>query len=80
MGDKGRNVIFRPAVPLLFDQPVFDAARGDFDRADVNFGDIGFDLVYSGNEVTDKEQKKGYLWGFGAAGTLPTATDDDVGG
>lgn len=80
VGDKGRNVIFRPAVPLLFNQPVVDATTGRFESADVNLGDIGFDLVYSGNEVTDKAQKKGYLWGFGGAGTLPTATNDDVGG
>lgn len=37
-------MIFRPAVPLLFDQPVFDAAQGGFDDADIALGDIGFDL------------------------------------
>ena len=78
VGDKGRRVIFRPAVPVLFDQPVFDADKGDFDSANVNLGDITFDLVYAGTEMSTK--KSGYLWGIGAAGTLPSATDGDLGG
>lgn len=78
VGDKGRRVIFRPAIPLLFDQPVFDAPTAGFAKADVNLGDIGFDLVYAGTEMKDKQN--GFLWGLGAAGTLPTATDSDVGG
>lgn len=80
VGDKGRRIIFRPAIPLLFDQPVFDARSGGFRDADTDLGDAGFDLVYAGNEVTDKAQGKGYLWGIGAAGTLPTATGNDVAG
>lgn len=78
VGDKGRNVLFRPAVPILFGQPVFKADNGGFDDADFAFGDIGFDLVYAGNEM--KTKKDGFLWGVGAAGTLPTATDSDVAG
>ena len=78
VGDKGRNILFRPAVPVLFDQPVFKADKGTFDDANVALGDIGFDLVYAGNEMQTK--KTGFLWGFGAAGTLPTATDSDVAG
>lgn len=74
VGDKGRNIVFRPAVPLLFDQPIFKADKGTFDDANVALGDIGFDLVYAGTE------KSGLIWGVGAAGTLPTATDSDVGG
>ena len=80
VGDKGRKFIFRPAVSLLFDQPLFDPGKLDFDSADVNLADIGFDLVYAGTEITDKKNKKGLLWGVGLAGTLPTATDDDIGG
>lgn len=78
VGDKGRNVLFRPAFPVLFDQPVFKADKGAFDNANFALGDIGFDLVYAGNEM--KTKKEGFLWGVGAAGTLPTATDSDVAG
>ena len=78
VGDQGRRVIFRPAIPLLFNQPVFDADKGSFDDADVALGDIGFDLVYAGTEM--KTKKTGFLWGVGAAGTLPTATTSDVAG
>jgi hypothetical protein len=78
VGDKGCRVIFRPAVPLLFDQPVFDAEQSGFDDANLALGDITFDLVYAGTEMKDK--KDGLLWGVGAAGTLPTATDSDVAG
>jgi len=63
-------------VPL--NQPVFKVNKGKFEDADVNLGDITFDLVYAGTEMKDKHD--GYLWGIGAAGTLPTATDDDLGG
>jgi hypothetical protein len=78
VGDQGRRVIFRPAVPLLFNQPVFDPGKSGFDDADTSLGDITFDLVYAGTEM--KTKKDGYLWGVGAAGTLPTATDSDVAG
>ncbi|MCP3880943.1 MAG: hypothetical protein GY701_21485 [Sulfitobacter sp.] len=78
VGDQGRRVIFRPAVPVLFDQPVFDADKRTFDDANLALGDITFDLVYAGTEM--KTKKDGFLWGIGGAGTLPTATDSDVAG
>ncbi|MDX2411328.1 MAG: hypothetical protein QNK16_04355 [Woeseiaceae bacterium] len=78
VGDKGRNILVRPAVPVLFNQPVFDAAAGTWDSAGVNLADIGFDVVYAGTTMQGKG--RGYLSGIGMAGTLPTATDDDVGG
>lgn len=78
VGDKGRNILFRPAVPLLFDQPIFDAKKADFDDLDLNMGDISFDLVYAGTDMKDKHN--GFLWGFGIAGTFPTATDDAIAG
>lgn len=78
VGDKGRRVIFRPLVPVPFDQPFFNANTGTFDSADVNLGDITFDVIYAGTEM--KAKKSGYLWGIGGAGTLPTATDDAAGG
>jgi len=99
VGDKGRNIIFRPLIPVPINQPVFDNERGKgkpikvghgshttyvvpgigkFDDGDLALGDISFDLVYAGNEMKDKHN--GFLWGIGAAGTFPTATDDDFGG
>lgn len=78
VGDKGRNIIFRPAVPLQFDQPIYNAGKADFDDLDFNMGDMGFDLVYAG--TTMKNKQNGFLWGVGAAGTFPTATDDAIAG
>ena len=80
VGDKGRRIIFRPAVPVLFDQPVFEAGEGEFDDLNINLGDITFDLVYAGTEITDKATKSGFLWGAGVAGTVPTATNNALGG
>lgn len=78
VGDKGRKFIFRPLFPLLFDQPVFNADTSIFDTENLNLGDISFDLVYAGTEMKTKQD--GFLRGAGLAGTLPTATDDDLGG
>lgn len=78
VGDKGRRIIFRPLVPVSFDQPVFNAEKGKFEDADVNLEDITFDLAYAGTNMTSKQD--GYLWGIGTAGTLPTATNSDLGG
>ncbi len=78
VGNKGHRIIFRPAFTVLFDQPLFNPAKMDFDNAHANLADSGFDLVYAGTTMTDK--KDGFLWGVGLAGTLPTASNDDVGG
>lgn len=78
VGNRGRRVIFRPAIPVLFDQPVFNADKLGFDQADTALGDITFDLVYAGTEM--KSKHNGVLWGVGLAGTLPTATVADVAG
>jgi hypothetical protein len=78
VGDKGRNIIFRPLIPVLFNQPAFDAGDGTFDDLDTNLGDTTFDLVYAGK--TMKNAHEGYLWGMGVAGTLPTATNNALGG
>ncbi|MDH3925415.1 MAG: hypothetical protein OET41_12490 [Xanthomonadales bacterium] len=97
VGDKGRNIIFRPLIPVPLNQPVFHSKQspadrvhvasgglttfvkpgpGEFDTANINLGDIGFDLVLAGTEMKDKHN--GVLWGVGMAGTLPTATSDDL--
>jgi hypothetical protein len=78
VGDKGRKIIFRPLFSVPFDQPVFEPAKGNFDDADAGLADTTFDLVYAGNEMETKH--KGYLWGIGLAGTLPTATSSDLKG
>ncbi len=78
VGDKGRRIIFRPLVPVPINQPVFNPEKGKFEDADVNLGDITYDLVYAGTHM--KSKTNGFLWGAGAAGTLPTATNGDLGG
>ena len=70
-----RNVFFRPAFPILFDQPVPRVENGALDWDGVTaLGDIGFDIAYG------VSAKSGFIWALGMVGTLPTATDDDVGG
>jgi len=66
-------IFFRPAIPLLVDQPVFNANKLDFDDTTA-LGDISFDLGYG---VTEKS---GLLWAFGGIATIPTATDSDLAG
>ena len=70
--DNGKNILFRPAVPVLFKQPVFDSSSGTWDDQ-FELGDIGFDLAYGGTSKT------GLLTLYGLVGTIPTATDDAVG-
>lgn len=78
VGDEGNRVIFRPLIPIPLDQPVFDPSKDDFSDADTALGDITFDLVYAGTKMKNKND--GYLWGVGLAGTLPTASEDDLQG
>jgi hypothetical protein len=69
------NIFLRPAIPLLFEQPVPTLRGGRFGYDDTTaLGDIGFDLAYG---VTEKN---GLLWLAGMVGTLPTATDSAVAG
>lgn len=68
----GKNILFRPAVPLLFKQPVFDSTDGTWNDQ-FELGDIGYDLAYGGTSDT------GLLTLFGVVGSIPTATDDAVG-
>ena len=69
---KDTNFFLRPLIPIILDQPVF--VDGDFDDKGVELGDISFDIAIG----------KGYPSGWqvigGMAGTLDTATDDDLGG
>jgi len=68
----GDKIIFRPAIPLLIDQPVFDAASGEFDT-ESGIGDIGYDLAYA------PKSEDGRLLAYGIVGTIPTATEDSLG-
>jgi hypothetical protein len=78
----GKLLFFRPLIPLLLDEPVFNPARNDFDSKGVELGDIAFDLAYGGTEdmaYDNVEGEIGFFSLFGLFGSLPTATDDAVG-
>ncbi len=68
----GDKVIFRPAVPLSFVQPVFESSKSDFSD-ESGLGDIGYYLMYAGSA------EGGLRWGLGTGGSIPTATDSDLG-
>jgi hypothetical protein len=78
VGDKGRNIIFRPAFTLVFGQPVYNSSEDSFESLGANLNDITFDAVYAGTEM--KGSGNGFLWGYGLAGTIPIATHDALGG
>ena len=63
----GNNLIFRPAIPYVFGQPVFNAGQGAFDTEDA-IGDIAYDLLYAGT-------RNGWTLGAGLVGAVPTGTD-----
>ena len=66
--ESGAKIIWRPAVPLLIDQPLFNAGTQQFDE-DTGLGDIAFDLVYA--PITDP----GKTLAYGVIASLPTASD-----
>lgn len=69
---KGTNFFLRPLIPVFIDQPVY--GPDGFDDEGVDLGDIGFDIAIG----------KGFPSGWqvigGMAGTLDTASNDDLGG
>jgi hypothetical protein len=67
--DSGDKIIWRPAVPLLVEQPVFDAETADFD-GETGLGDIVMDLAYA-----PKRDDK-LLIALGLVTAVPTATND----
>ncbi|MEH6579009.1 MAG: hypothetical protein V7731_18255 [Amphritea sp.] len=67
--EDGSKIIFRPAVPMLIDQPVLGT---DGFTGQSGLGDITFDLVYA------PKSAPGALRGYGVFGTLPTG-DEDLG-
>jgi hypothetical protein len=70
--ENGDKIIWRPAVPLVSDMPVFDPIQSDFD-SESGMGDIGFDLIYAKTSAT------GVLTGIGIIASIPTATEDALG-
>ena len=68
----GDKILWRPAVPLVVDQPAFNPATGGF-GGETGLGDIVFDLAYA------PKTKAGLLVAFGLITSLPTATDDMLG-
>jgi hypothetical protein len=70
---EGKIIAFRPAFPVLIQQPVFDGAAGSFKDEEWEFGDISFDFVYGGTS-SDGIIKLGGLFGV-----LPTHSTETVG-
>jgi hypothetical protein len=70
--DSGDKIIWRPAIPIVVDQPVFDPSTGGFE-GETGLGDIVFDLAYA--PKTDS----GLLLAYGLITSLPTATNDALG-
>ena len=70
--DNGDKVIWRPAVLISADQPIFNSSTADFD-SESGIGDISFDLLYTTTSDT------GRLAGLGIFSSLPTATEEKLG-
>ena len=67
----GTNLFVRPAIPFIASQPI---PRGDgFESEGSAIGDIGFDVAVG------KGFTNGWLAIGGMIGSLPTATNDDLG-
>lgn len=71
----GVNFFLRPAIPVIFDQPV-PQSGGGFATSDVELGDIAYDASFGKSYTVDGGVN---VLIAGAAGTLPTATDDALG-
>ena len=66
------HFFFRPAIPLIISQDV-PTGSGSYETQKAEIGDIGFDASLG------KSLPGGYVVIGGLAGTIPTATDDDLG-
>lgn len=64
----GNKILWRPAIPLFVNQPVFNANQSDFDGKS-GLGDIAFDLAYA------PKTEGGLLFAYGVITSLPTATN-----
>ncbi|MGB5706218.1 MAG: hypothetical protein WBM41_05260 [Arenicellales bacterium] len=70
--ETGASVFFRPALPILIDQPAFNATNQDFDT-ESGIGDLAFDLAYG------RTTENGILWAAGIISSLPVATEETLG-
>ncbi len=66
------NLFVRPAIPIILDQDVPNLS-GEFDSKGTDLGDISIDAALT------KSMPNGIVLVGGLVGTLPTATDDDLG-
>ena len=66
------NLFVRPAIPLIVDQDV-PGSNGEFDSKGTDLGDISFDAALA------TTLSNGVVLVGGLVGTMPTATDDDLG-
>jgi hypothetical protein len=64
--NNGDKIIFRPAIPVMVDQPVLGA---DGFSGKSGIGDISFDLVYA------PKSDGGNLFAYGMIASIPTASD-----
>jgi hypothetical protein len=69
----GSKIIWRPAVPFIVDQPLFQGGS-DWD-SETGLGDISFDLAYA---LPPEKDDPGKLVAYGIFSSLPTG-DDDLG-
>jgi len=73
----GTNFFVRPAIPVIFKQPVPEAGGGfDTHSQGVDLGDIGFDASFGFSFKRDNGLNVVIA---GTAGSLPTATNDALG-
>ena len=68
------NLFVRPAIPVIFSQGVPNQS-GEFQSEGIDLGDISFDASLLKSNSTGSA-----VFGGGIVGTLPTATNDALGG
>jgi len=69
--DNGDVIFFRPAIPAISGQPVFNAGTSSFE-SESGLGDISFDLAYG------RTTKDGMIYAGGIISSMPTATNDSL--
>ena len=69
VGDNGDLIFWRPALPILFETPVFNSSTGKFDDKS-GLGDIAMDIAYA------RTSDSGLLTALGLVTTVPTATNN----
>lgn len=72
---EGKNLFFRPAIPLILEQPVI-GQTGEFQDKSVELGDISYDASMGFSIEVDNGKN---IILAGISGSIPTATDKTVG-